>query len=219
MWITRRRRDAVLYARHVHWDRLFEDLEGQLAGEWEAERAALDAEAERLRIAKLTLRTRLQMLERTEAPLILRVAGGERCSGRLRALGADWLAMQRADALSALIVPLHAISSVETHHGAVLDTLEDRADVPDGVRDRMTLGFLLRDFARRRLALRIAMANGESVHGTIDRAGSDHLDLAVHDAGEARHAHAVRAFRLIPFTALTRIQPSSNAFEKPSAAF
>ena len=29
----------------MRWDRLFEDLEGQLASEWEAERAALDAES------------------------------------------------------------------------------------------------------------------------------------------------------------------------------
>lgn len=212
MWITRRGPRAVPYARHVHWDRLFEDLEGQLAGEWEAERAALNAEAERLRIAKLTLRTRLRMLHQTDAPLTLHIAGGERCAGRLRAMGADWLAVQTVDTHSALIVPLHAVSSIETHHGAVLDTLDDRAIAPDGIRDRMTLGFLLRDFARRRLALRIALADGETVHGTIDRAGEDHLDLAVHDAGEARHAHAVRAFRVVPFTAVRWLRTSKATF-------
>ena len=137
MWITRRRRGAVPYARLVHWDRLFEDLEGQLAGEWEAERAALDAEAERLRIAKLTLRTRLRMLHRTDAPLTLYTVRGERSAGHLRALGADWLALETVDARSALIVPLHAVSSVETHHGAILDTLDDRAVTSDGIRDRI----------------------------------------------------------------------------------
>lgn len=196
----------------MHWDRLFEDLEGQLAGEWEAERAALSAEAERLRIAKLTLRTRLRMLHQTDAPLTLYVAGGERCSGHLRAVGADWLAVQTVDAPRALVVPLHAVSSIETHHGAILETLAEGAVAPDGIRDRMTLGFLLRDFARRRMALRVALADGETVHGTIDRAGEDHLDLAVHDAGDARHAHAVRSFRLVPFTAVRWLRTSSTTF-------
>ena len=40
----------VAYCRGVRWDRFFEDLEDQLDSEWEAERAALDTEAERLRL-------------------------------------------------------------------------------------------------------------------------------------------------------------------------
>jgi len=201
--------DPLPYARRVHWDRLFEDLEGQLAAEWEAERAALDAESERLRIAKLTLRTRLRLLHRSDAPITIRLADGDRQSGRLRAVGADWLAAQTVDAPTALIVPMHAVVGIETHHGAVLETLEDCAVAPDGVRDRMTFGFLLRDFARRRLPVRAALADGEALHGTIDRAGDDHLDLAVHDAGEARHAGAVRAFRLVPFAAVLWVRTSN----------
>lgn len=54
------RRPPTLVA--MEWDRLFEDLEDQIASGWEAERAALDAEAERLRIARLDLRTRLGAL-------------------------------------------------------------------------------------------------------------------------------------------------------------
>lgn len=46
----------------MHWDRLFDDLESQLASEWEAERAALDAESERLRISRLDLHSRLRQL-------------------------------------------------------------------------------------------------------------------------------------------------------------
>jgi len=186
----------------VHWDRLFEDLEGQLAAEWEAERAVLDAESERLRISKLTLRSRLRALQTDDAPVTVALADGERCSGRLRAVGADWIAVQTPDSPSSLIVPIHAVSGVETHHGAILDSLEDRAGSSDGLRARMTLGFLLRDFARRRLPVRIALLGGETLHGTIDRAGDDHLDFAAHDAGEPRHAAAVRSFRMLPFAAV-----------------
>ena len=50
------RSDAeVLYDRRMRWDRFFDDLEGQLASEWEAERAVLDSESERLRVARMTL--------------------------------------------------------------------------------------------------------------------------------------------------------------------
>ena len=46
----------------MHWDSLFDDLESQLDAEWEANRAALDAESERLRISRLDLRSRLRLL-------------------------------------------------------------------------------------------------------------------------------------------------------------
>lgn len=195
----------------VHWDRLFEDLEGQLSAEWEAERAALDAESERLRISKLAVLTRLRLLERADAPVTVRLAGGDRQSGRLRAVGADWIAMQPADAPNALIAPASALTGVETHHGAILDTLEDAPAPADGLRARMTLGFLLRDFARRRLPLRISLGDGDQVHGTIDRAGEDHFDLAIHDAGTARLASNVHAFRIVPFTAVRWIRTPQTA--------
>lgn len=194
----------------VHWDRLFEDLEGQLAAEWEAERAALDAESERLRISKLTLLARLRLMQRDDAPITVRLADGERQSGRLRAVGADWIAVQTAEPPSALIVPISALTGLDTHHGAILDTLEDVEAPADGLRGRMTLGFLLRDFARRRLALRVGLGDGERLHGTIDRAGDDHFDLAIHDAGQARLAGAVRSFRIVPFSALVWVRTASG---------
>ena len=62
----------------MEWDHLFADLEGQLAAEWEAERAALDAESERLRISKLTLRDRLRAVADERARMVLEPADGER---------------------------------------------------------------------------------------------------------------------------------------------
>lgn len=192
----------------VHWDRVFEDLESQLAAEWEAERAVLDAESERLRIAKLELRTRLRVLEERQCPLSLRLfSDGVSRAVTLRGVGADWIATQGADASAALIIPLSAITSVETDHGSLLGTLEESALPPDTLRERMTLGFLLRDLARRRIPLRMALRDGEILHGTVDRAGIDHLDLAVHDSGESRRAASVRAFRMVPFDALVWLHP------------
>lgn len=186
----------------VHWDRLFEDLEGQLAAEWEAERAVLDAESERLRIARLGLRARLRRFEHDAALVGLRLVDGERRSVRVRVVGADWIAAQPPEGGGALIVPLSALTGVESTHGALLATLEDAELPTDELRGRMTLGFLMRDLARRRTPLHVALRDGERLHGTVDRAGADHLDLAVHDAGQARRADAVRAFRIVPFDAV-----------------
>lgn len=194
----------------VHWDRVFEDLESQLAAEWEAERAVLDAESERLRIAKLDLRTRLRVLEAHNCPLSLRLlSDSTRRTVTLRAVGADWIVTE-GTGTPALIVPLHAITSVETDHGSLLATLEETPPPPDTLRERMTLGFLLRDLARRRVPLHLALHDGEALHGTVDRAGSDHLDLAIHDSGESRRAASVRAFRIVPFESLVWLQPGGT---------
>ncbi|MFT4260619.1 hypothetical protein [Microbacterium sp.] len=196
----------------MRWDRLFEDLEGQLASEWEAERAALDAESERLRISRVELRGRLRMLCAAEARAVLTIAGVGRLPVRMLALGADWTAASdlppegaRA-ARSMRIVPLAAIRGIDLDHGLLLDALAAQDDDAGSLRERMTLGFVLRDLARRRLAVRLHTVDGEDLHGTIDRAGADHLDLAQHDQGVPRLARAVSAFRIVPFGAIAAVQ-------------
>lgn len=190
----------------MHWDRLFEDLEGQLASEWEAERAALDAETERLRISKLELRRRLQLLQRQGAVVHVELADRQRRTVRLHAVGADWVGMQETDAVAVLLAPTRAITSMAVDHGMLLASLEESSPEKTGtqpsLRERMSLGFVLRDLARRRVPMRFALRDGETVFGTVDRAGADHLDLALHDQGEPRRAGAVRGFRIIPFDAV-----------------
>ena len=70
----------------------------------------------------------------------------------------------------------------------------------------MTLGFVLRDLARRRIPVHVTGCAGDDLHGTIDRAAADHLDLALHDPGEPRLAGAVRGFRMIPFSSLVAVR-------------
>ena len=191
----------------VHWDRLFEDLEGQLAAEWETERAALDAEAERLRIARLDLRQRLRTLASIDAGVRLELAGAAHAVGRVQEVGSDWVAVG-SPALT--IVPIDAIRSIVLDHGLLLSSLDEGA-AADGVRDRMSLGFVLRDLARRRAPVRLGCADGAVLHGTIDRAGADHLDLAEHEPGTVRRAADVRGFRIVAFTAVARIDlPTSS---------
>ncbi len=200
----------------MHWDRLFEDLEGQLASEWEAERAARDAESERLRISRIGLRARLGRLCAADAVATIDLPGGVRVRARLLTLGADWLAAAvsedgaRPSGRTIRIIPLASLRGLGTDHGLLLSSLDDGPDAASPLRERMTLGFVLRDLARRRAPVRVETLGGDHHHGTIDRAGADHLDLALHDAGEARRASAVRGFRIVPFSALAWIEAAAD---------
>lgn len=195
----------------MEWEHLFDDLEGQLAAEWESERAALDAESERLRISKLTLHDRLRAMSALDAAVVLELAGGVRWNTVLRVVGADWVGVSTGDDSRLRIAPLSAIESLGVDHGTLLGSLA--ADAPaGGLRARMSLGFVLRDLARRRVPVTVGMRSGDPRHGTIDRAGADHLDLALHDPDEARRVRSVRGFRSIPFAALSwvRVEDASD---------
>lgn len=189
----------------VEWEHLFDDLEGQLAAEWEAERAALDAESERLRVSRLALRDRLRLLTASDTRMTVGVTSGRRLTARVRGLGADWVALSPIDDPRLVLVPLDAVEHIGVDHGTLLSSLD--ADQPEAsLRERMTLGFVLRDLARRRVPVRIALRHGEPVHGTIDRAGADHLDIAVHDPGEPRRSQTVRAHLMVPFGAIVWVR-------------
>ncbi len=81
----------------MRWDRFFDDLEGQIASEWEAERAALETEAERLRLSRVSLRERLSMLtERVDdgPPPAFEIVDGTVLTAEVTGVGADWVALQ-----------------------------------------------------------------------------------------------------------------------------
>jgi len=188
----------------VHWDGLFEDLEGQLASEWEAERAALDAESERLRISRIEIRARLRTLAAAEAAIALELPAGQLLAGRVVEIGADWLAMAPNPGRGTALVPLTAVRGIRMDHGMLLASLDPAVPASE-LRERMTFGFVLRDLARRRVPVTIEDLDGSRRHGTIDRAAADHFDLAAHDAGSSRRAQDVRAYVVIAFAAVARI--------------
>lgn len=197
----------------VEWDHLFEDLEGQLAAEWDAERAALDAESERLRISKLTLRERLRTMTTSPARMSLELAERERWDCTTRVIGADWIGVSVRSDPRLRIVPLTAVAAIAVDQGALLESLDEAASAEPSartLRERMTFGFVLRDLARRRAPVTVARRGADPQHGTIDRAGFDHLDLALHDPSEPRRARAVRGFRLIAFESVSWVRIESG---------
>ena len=109
-------------------------------------------------------------------------------------------------------MPLAAIRLVGAAHADLLRSARPPAPaVPAALSDRMTLGFVLRDAARRRVPVELRLVGGRTLSGTIDRAGADHLDLALHPAGTARRASEVSGHRMIPFAALACVRLDSAA--------
>ena len=193
----------------MRWDRFFDDLEDQLASEWEAERAALDTEAERLRLSRVALRERLQALTRRDAagtPPTFEFTDGTILAAEVSGVGADWAALQPLERrAAALVVPLHGIGCVGVPHPDLLRSARP-AEEAGALSDRMTFGFVLRDLVRRRTGVAVHLAHGRMLTGTIDRAGLDHLDIALHDPGAARRSDAVTGHRVVPFPAISWIR-------------
>ena len=196
----------------MRWDRFFDDLEGQLASEWEAERAALDTEAERLRLSRVALRERLAMLEdreRDAAPPSFEIVDGSVLSAEVTGVGADWVALQAARSV-AVLLPFTAITAIAMPHSDVLRSARP-ATSRSALAGRMTFGFVVRDLVRRRVAVGVHLTQGRMLTGTVDRAGADHLDLALHDPGSPRRASEVTGYRIVPFSAVAWIRLDSGA--------
>ena len=209
MWTVRTRGRRVPYARRVRWERFFEDLEGQLDSEWEAERAALATEAERLRVSRIPLRERLVALGKERRAVSLDLLDGTTLTGAVEAVGSDWAAIAGETSTRGLwLVPLGSIAAIGLPHADVLDSAR-RATVGTALRQRMDLGFLARDLARKRVPVTVQISGGRMLSGTIDRAGSDHLDLALHDAGAPRRADALLGHRLVAFEAIGWLRPDA----------
>jgi hypothetical protein len=189
----------------VRWDRFFDDLEDQLASEWEAERVALDTEAERLRLSRVALRDRLAVLAvrdaAAEAPSF-ELSDGTVLAAAVTTVGADWVALEpSAGRAGAVVVPFSSIGCIALPHSDLLRSARP-APARSTLAERLTLGFVLRDLVRRRASVAVHLASGRVVTGTIDRAGADHLDLALHEPGSPRRADAVTGHRIVPFAAI-----------------
>lgn len=193
----------------MRWDNLFDDLASQLEREMSADEVDVGVEEERMRLSRLTVRDRLVALlagdpAHRSVSLVLRP--DERVRVVPETVGRDWMSAELVDDGSRprnCIIPLASIVGValEEHHIAQsLQPPPSASSVP-ALTDRLSLAFVLRDLGRRRAAVDVTLSAG-TIHGTIDRVGRDHFDLAVHDRGEPRRNSAVRMYRLVPFAEL-----------------
>jgi hypothetical protein len=182
----------------VRWDQLFADLEGQAATAEAAELSAEVADRTRRELGRLRLVDRLRAGD--GARLVVRVLGGEVVTGTVADVGADWVLLEQAGARAAL-VPLAAV--------VALSGLGPRTDLPGSegaVEQRLDLRYALRRLVRDRAAVELVLTDGTAVTGTLDRVGGDHVDLAQHQAGQARRASAVQQVLLVPLAAVALVR-------------
>lgn len=192
----------------MRWDNLFDDLESQLEHGLTAEEIDLQAEEERLRLARMSLRERILSLHESAASggspeIRLQLVGGVAVMVRPLSFGKDWFSadlVEESARHSQCIVPLGAVAGLLLSREQVQSSLATSA-APEsgrGLSARLGLAFVLRDLCRRRRAVEVRFAGGV-VHGTIDRVGRDHFDLAVHEPGTPRRENEVSHYRVIPF--------------------
>lgn len=196
----------------MRWDDLFDDLESQLEHELDAEEIDLRAEEERLRLARLTVRDRLMSVAEADGTAIaMRLTDERAVTVRPVTFGKDWFA---ADLIAPapsrsgrdqVVVPLAAIASITLTEATLPASTAEAAGPRSRLVDRLGLAFVLRDFCRRRAAVSIGTGESE-VHGTIDRVGRDHVDLAVHEPGSTRRAANVTELRIVPLATIVLLR-------------
>ena len=197
----------------MRWDELFADIEGQLEQELDAERLDLEAEEERLRLGRLALRERLLAMSRGGAAVRLALVDGDALELRIDEAGRDWIAGETGvgetvvnGAGRTIVVPLTAVAAAFPGSDQLESGLRPAPAEPgSALAGRLGLAFVLRELCRRRVAVELRTMLGTH-HGTIDRVGRDHLDLAEHDAGEPRRERLVRRIRIVPFAAILRVR-------------
>ncbi|MBF0673510.1 MAG: hypothetical protein IR160_13090 [Salinibacterium sp.] len=197
----------------MRWDNLFDDLESQLEGGLRADEADLLVEEERLRLARLSLRERLSALMQEGGAVRLLLVSGQTADLTPATLGRDWVSGELATVGTArhhAIVPFSALQGVVLTRAQVSNSIVPSARAAtaegEGLSARLGLGYVLRDLCRRRSAVTISFTAGGTAHGTVDRVGRDHLDLAVHEAGVPRRESSVSYYRVIPLSVVEMVR-------------
>lgn len=185
----------------MRWDELFADLEAQLEAGIGAEERESDAEEERLRLGRRSLRDRIAAMGVGRRPVRLRLTDGDVIAVVPRTVGRDWIAGDLPGGAQA-VLPLAAVAAVLPTGDQVGAELEP---APGALTDRLGLPFVLRDLARRRRPVTLRLRSGTTT-GTIDRVGKDHLDLAVHAIEEPRRVSAVSRIEVLALAELLLVR-------------
>lgn len=182
----------------TRWDGLFADLAAQAEALEAAERAAEVEERVRIELAATGLRDRLRTA--VGQRLRLRCAGGLRLTGAVVRLGAGWLLVDEGGGRECLV--LEAALVGVTGLGRVAAP-PDSATV---VESRLGITHALRGIARDRSGVRVHLVDGTALAGTVDRAGQDFADVALHPPAEPRRAGVVRDVVAVPFVAIAAVR-------------
>jgi len=182
----------------MRWKALFDDLEAQAEAAAAAELEGEVRDRTRREVGLLGLLDRLRPAQ--GSVLVVTVLGGGTVTGRLLDVGPDWILLDER-AGRELLVPLAGVLSV----GGLGRRAQPR-EPGDEVGRRLDLRWALRGLARDRAPVQVLLRDGSMLAGTLDRVGSDYVDLAEHPQGEARRSAAVQGVRLVPLQALALLR-------------
>jgi hypothetical protein len=175
---------------------LFEELEAEFDAGLRRE-----AEQEAMAAVRAELGETLlweQLARRIGSPTVVR-AGNRSFRGTAVASYPEFLALRAADGAEHLIRYGPAVSFALPAEPPQL------RPTPAAATRRYRFTLALRELARRREPVRIELADATTVDGTIEAVGSDYLEVAEHDPGEARRRAAVRARRFVDVAAVVAV--------------
>jgi hypothetical protein len=181
----------------MRWEQLFEDLESRLEQLSQAERDAEIADRTRAELARISLLDRLRAS--MGQAIRCELSEGVIARGRLDRVGSDFVLLSQPHGET--VVPLSAMVLLDgVDEGAV------SAEVAGRVVSRLGLAAILRSLARDRSTVRLRLGQGRVLVGTVQRVGSDFLQLATHEAEESPRRGTVRATPLIPLDRLVSVE-------------
>lgn len=176
----------------MRWERLFADMQYQFAALGYAEQTAETAESIRSARSLMRWEDRLRAGIGTQFTVNL---GSQTCTGICIALGREWISLR--DAHRQMLILGHAVHWLSPVPGHSKPSTSSAESLP--------LGWALRALSRSRMTVHLHTIAGETMTGTIDEVGADHLVISLHMAGEARRNHAVTGQRLLPTQSLQLI--------------
>ena len=176
----------------MRWERLFDDLEGEIEAE---RRRALDgevAERSRYEFGLLTLSDRLSGVVGGSVRALM--LGGASAEGAIRAVGRDWLLLSEGPVPCETLVAIPQIVSVT---GVERRSAPETGDETDGLSEHLLLRHLIRGLGRDRSPVAVHTTDASTHCGTFDRVGRDHAELAIHPIDMARRPGSVLEMRIV----------------------
>lgn len=173
----------------MDWRDLLGDLENQMLAE---ERLELEAEvADRAMREAATLGLADRLRAAAETAVRLEVRGLGIVSGRLEAVGPDWLMLRETPSAAGSLVRLAAITSVR-------DLPAGAAPIEGAVPARYTVQLVLRRISSAALPVVVTLEDGSVRRGRLGVVGKDYVELAGGEGGRA----------LIASSALSVLRPA-----------
>jgi hypothetical protein len=176
--------------------RVFDELEAEFEAGLRREAEQESLAAVRAEVGATVLWEQLARRVGAEAAVL---AGARAFRGTVVASYPEFLVLRAADGTEHLIPHGPAVSVALPAEPPTL------RPAPVAAARRYQLALALRELARRREPVRVELVDGTSCDGTIESVGSDYLEVAEHDLGEARRRSAVRARRFVGFAAVAAV--------------